>query len=103
MAMLRRDFMQPAAADALADAAGMSVSVFHRHFRAMTTFVALQFPGEAVAPDSRPPPDAGGRDEHCLCGRRGGYISASQFTREYARPCWCAAGPRDRRRKMSAA
>ena len=37
VAMLRRDFMQPVSVDALADAAGMSVSVFHRHFRAMTT------------------------------------------------------------------
>ncbi|STS90271.1 AraC family transcriptional regulator [Klebsiella variicola] len=41
--MLRRDFMQPVSVDALADAAGMSVSVFHRHFRAMTTLSPLQF------------------------------------------------------------
>ena len=43
VAMLRRDFMQPVSVDALADAAGMSVSVFHRHFRAMTTLSPLQF------------------------------------------------------------
>ena len=41
--MLRRDFMQPVSVDALADAAGMSVSVFHRHFRAMTTLSPCSF------------------------------------------------------------
>ena len=40
---------------------------------------------EAVAPNPRPPPDAGGRMSIAQAAGEVGYISVSQFTREYAR------------------
>ena len=81
VAMLRRDFMQPVSVDALADAAGMSVSVFHRHFRAMTTLSPLQFQKQLRLIHAR---------------------SVSQFTREYARLYGAPPGRDRRREKMSA-
>ncbi len=54
VAMLRRDLCSQSASTRRADAAGMSVSVFHRHFRVMTTLSPLQFQKQ-LRLDPRPP------------------------------------------------
>ena len=97
VAMLRRDFMQPVSVDALADAAGMSVSVFHRHFRAMTTLSPLQFQKQLRLIHARRLMLAEGMSIAQAAGEVG-YISVSQFTREYARLYGAPPG-RDRRRE----
>ena len=100
-AMLRRDFMQPVSVDALADAAGMSVSVFHRHFRAMTTLSPLQFQKQLRLIHARRLMLAEGMSIAQAAGEVG-YISVSQFTREYARLYGAPPGRDRRREKMSA-
>lgn len=99
VAMLRRDFMQPVSVDALADAAGMSVSVFHRHFRAMTTLSPLQFQKQLRLIHARRLMLAEGMSIAQAAGEVG-YISVSQFTREYARLYGAPPG-RDRRREKN--
>ncbi len=101
VAMLRRDFMQPVSVDALADAAGMSVSVFHRHFRAMTTLSPLQFQKQLRLIHARRLMLAEGMSIAQAAGEVG-YISVSQFTREYARLYGAPPGRDRRREKMSA-
>ena len=98
---LRRDFMQPVSVDALADAAGMSVSVFHRHFRAMTTLSPLQFQKQLRLIHARRLMLAEGMSIAQAAGEVG-YISVSQFTREYARLYGAPPGRDRRREKMSA-
>ncbi len=93
VAMLRRDFMQPVSVDALADAAGderlcLSPS-FPRHDHAVAAAVS-----EAVTPDPRPPPDAGGRDEYCAGCRGGGLYQRVAVHPGIRSPVWRAAGPR---------
>lgn len=101
VAMLRRDFMQPVSVDALADAAGMSVSVFHRHFRAVTTLSPLQFQKQLRLIHARRLMLAEGMSIAQAAGEVG-YISVSQFTREYARLYGAPPGRDRRREKMSA-
>ena len=87
--------------DALADAAGMSVSVFHRHFRAMTTLSPLQFQKQLRLIHARRLMLAEGMSIAQAAGEVG-YISVSQFTREYARLYGAPPGRDRRREKMSA-
>ncbi|HHO0200619.1 TPA: AraC family transcriptional regulator N-terminal domain-containing protein [Klebsiella quasipneumoniae] len=101
VAVLRRDFMQPVSVDALADAAGMSVSVFHRHFRAMTTLSPLQFQKQLRLIHARRLMLAEGMSIAQAAGEVG-YISVSQFTREYARLYGAPPGRDRRRERMSA-
>lgn len=81
---LKRDYAQPLRAAELAALAGMSVSSFHHHFKAVTTLSPLQYQKQLRLQEAR----------RLLLGSalgaadvayQVGYESPSQFSREYAR------------------
>jgi len=81
---VREHFAQPIAVDALADLVHMSVSSFHQHFKAVTSMSPLQYQKVLRLHEARRLMlsrmlDAGS------AGRQVGYLSASQFSREYTR------------------
>ena len=81
---VREHFGQPIAVDDLADLAHMSVSSFHQHFKAVTSMSPLQYQKVLRLHEARRLMlsrmlDAGS------AGRQVGYLSASQFSREYTR------------------
>lgn len=84
VAWMREHFAQPMTVESLADLAHMSVSSFHQHFKAITTMSPLQYQKALRLQEARRlmlsrTMDAG------TAGRQVGYLSASQFSREYAR------------------
>jgi AraC-like DNA-binding protein len=84
LSWIREHFAQPMAIEALADLAHMSVSSFHQHFKAVTSMSPLQYQKVLRLHEARRLMlsrllDAGS------AGREVGYLSASQFSREYAR------------------
>jgi AraC-like DNA-binding protein len=84
VAMLRRDFAQPLRVETLAEAAGMSPSSFHQHFKSITSLSPLQFQKQLRLIEARRLMLA----EECSPGMAAfsvGYESVTQFTREYAR------------------
>jgi AraC-like DNA-binding protein len=81
---VRANFAQPMAIEALADLAHMSPSSFHQHFKAVTSMSPLQYQKVLRLHEARRlmmsrVMDAGS------AGREVGYLSASQFSREYTR------------------
>jgi AraC-like DNA-binding protein len=81
---LREEFARPLRIEDVAREAGMSVSGFHHHFKAVTAMSPLQFQKRMRLQEARrlmlgEDLDAGG------AGRRVGYGDASQFSREYKR------------------
>jgi AraC-like DNA-binding protein len=84
VAILRKDFMRPIRIEELADAASMSVSVFHQHFRTITTLSPLQFQKQLRLIYARRLMVADGVSI-AQAAYAVGYVSVSQFTREYAR------------------
>lgn len=81
---LRKDFMHPIRIRELASAAGMSVSVFHQHFRSLTTLTPLQFQKQLRLIHARNQMLTRGVGiTHAASAV--GYTSVSQFTREYVR------------------
>jgi AraC-like DNA-binding protein len=81
---VRANFTQPMAVEHLADLAHMSLSSFHQHFKAVTAMSPLQYQKMLRLHEARRLMlsrmlDAGS------AGRQVGYLSASQFSREYAR------------------
>lgn len=81
---LRQHFNEPAEIDDLAQMVNMSVTSFHRQFKAVTSMSPLQYQKALRLQEARrlmltASLDAGS------AGRRVGYMSASQFTREYGR------------------
>ncbi len=84
VAILRKDFMRPIRIEELADAASMSVSVFHQHFRTITTLSPLQFQKQLRLIYARRLMVADGVSI-AQAAYAVGYASVSQFTREYAR------------------
>jgi AraC-like DNA-binding protein len=81
---LRRDFDRPLRVEDVAREAGMSVSGFHHHFKAVTAMSPLQFQKRVRLQEARrlmlgEHLDAAG------AGHRVGYGDASHFTREYKR------------------
>jgi AraC-like DNA-binding protein len=84
VATLRMEFAQPLPVERLAAIAGMSVSSFHQHFRAVTSLSPLQFQKQLRLIEAR-------RlmlSEGASAGNAAfavGYESVSQFTREYGR------------------
>lgn len=81
---VRTNFAQPMAVEALADLAHMSQSSFHQHFKAVTSMSPLQYQKVLRLHEARRlmlsrMMDAGS------AGRQVGYLSASQFSREYTR------------------
>lgn len=81
---LRRDFDQPLRIDTLARDAGMSVSGFHHHFKAVTAMSPLQFQKQIRLQEARRIM-LGENLDAASAGYRVGYDDASQFSREYKR------------------
>lgn len=81
---LRANFSRPMKVEDLAKLANMSVSSFHQHFRSVTSMSPLQYQKVLRLQEARrlmlsPMMDAGTASRHV------GYMSASQFSREYGR------------------
>ncbi len=81
---LNRNFTAPFSAEPLAQKAGMSVSHFHRRFKAVTTLSPLQYQKHLRLLEARRLLLAGTGDV-ATAGFTVGYESASQFVREYRR------------------
>ena len=84
IAIIRDRYDEKVRIDELADAASMSVTSFHRHFRAFTNMSPLQFHKRIRLHEARrlllsSEGDAASVSLHV------GYESASQFSREYRR------------------
>jgi AraC-like DNA-binding protein len=81
---LRANFSQPMKVEDLADLVHMSVSSFHEHFKAVTSMSPLHYQKVLRLQEARrlmlaTMMDAGSASQ------RVGYLSASQFSREYGR------------------
>lgn len=81
---LRNDFDQPVCIEALARELGMSLSVFHQHFKAVTAMSPLQFQKQLRLQEARRLMLGEGLNA-ASAGYRVGYHDASHFTREYKR------------------
>ncbi len=82
--VLRADFAQPVPVERLAAVAGMSLSSFHKHFRALTSLSPLQFQKQLRLIEAKRLMQAEGTNAS-LAAFTVGYESVSQFTREYRR------------------
>jgi AraC-like DNA-binding protein len=81
---LRTNFSEPMKVEDLAELAHMSVSSFHQHFKSVTAMSPLQFQKVLRLQEARrlmlsTMMDASNASSHV------GYVSASQFSREYSR------------------
>jgi len=84
VAVMRTDYSQRLPVERLADAAGMSPSSFHQHFRAVTSLSPLQFQKQLRLIEARRLMlSEGVSASHAAFTV--GYESVSQFTREYGR------------------
>lgn len=81
---IRRDFAKPIRVDSLAEKAAMSVSAFHRHFKAVTTLSPLQYQKRVRLLTARTLMVASARNVTAAAFEVG-YESATQFSRDYAR------------------
>ncbi|MBF5057525.1 AraC family transcriptional regulator [Alcanivorax sp. 521-1] len=81
---LRRDYREAISVDALASLAGMSVSTFHAHFKAVTNMSPLQFQKSIRLVEARALMVTRQLDAASTACQVG-YESPSQFSREYAR------------------
>lgn len=81
---MRENYATPVRIEDLARMAGMSTSVFHRHFRAVTAMSPLQFQKRIRLQQARSLLVAQPGDVAAV-GHFVGYDSPSQFTREYRR------------------
>lgn len=84
VAVLRADYKKPLPVDELAATAGMSLSSFHRHFRAFTSLSPLQFQKNLRLIEARRLMMSEGTSASSAAFNVG-YESVSQFNREYAR------------------
>ena len=85
---IRRDFAQPLRVEDLAEKAAMSVSAFHRHFKAVTALSPLQYQKRIRLLQARTLLVAGGKSVTSAAFDVG-YESVTQFSREYARAFGC--------------
>jgi AraC-like DNA-binding protein len=81
---LRRHYDEPVRVEELAALTGMSPSSFHRHFRAVTTMTPIQYQKQLRLQEARARLIARKGDVAGV-GFAVGYVSASQFNREYRR------------------
>ncbi|ANH69939.1 AraC family transcriptional regulator [Mitsuaria sp. 7] len=81
---LRRDFAQPLRVDDLAAEAAMSVSAFHRQFKAVTALSPLQYQKQVRLLHARKLLIAA-RGSVTTVAHEVGYESPTQFSREYGR------------------
>lgn len=84
VAVIRRDYNAPLRTADLASVAGMSVSAFHEHFRAVTATTPLQFQKQLRLMEARRMIMAGGNSVSTTAFEVG-YESPTQFSREYSR------------------
>jgi AraC-like DNA-binding protein len=84
VAWVRENFAQPMAVDDLAELAHMGQSSFHHYFKAVTSMTPLQYQKVLRLHEARRLMLARMMDAGSA-GREVGYVSASQFSREYAR------------------
>lgn len=82
--MIRFNFRIPLRMEQLADAAGMSISAFHVHFRSATSLSPLQFQKQLRLIEARRCMLADGA-AIATAAFAVGYESVQQFTREYGR------------------
>lgn len=84
VALIREEYTKPLPIERLAEAARMSVSSFHQHFRAITTLSPLQFQKQLRLIEARRLMlTKGASASHAAY--LVGYESVPQFTREYGR------------------
>jgi AraC-like DNA-binding protein len=81
---IRTGYAEPLRIEDLAKIAGMSVTSFHRHFRAITAMSPLQFLKQIRLQEARTRLIVDSRDVAAV-GYAVGYDSPSQFSREYRR------------------
>lgn len=81
---LKKHFSEPTNIKALADLAGMSMTSFHRHFKAVTLMTPIQYRTQLRLHEARRMLLAGGLAAGAA-GATVGYDSQSQFTRDYKR------------------
>ena len=81
---IRAHFAQPVTVEEMAASAHMSASSFHQRFKAVTTMSPLQYQKVLRLHEARRLMLFQKMDASDAC-RRVGYLSASQFSREYAR------------------
>ncbi len=81
---IRQHFAESLSVEELAALATMSVSSFHRHFRAVTAMTPIQFQKQIRLQEARSRLLADA-DDVAAVGFAVGYDSASQFSREYSR------------------
>lgn len=84
VALLRSDFARTLPVERLAEVAGMSLSSFHQHFRAVTSLSPLQFQKGLRLIEARRLMLAEGASASSAAFAVG-YESVPQFTREYGR------------------
>jgi len=82
--LLRADFRKPIPVEKLAQVAGLSLTAFRRHFRAMTSVSPNQFQKQLRLGEARRLMMTQGYGAS-RAAFEVGYASASQFSREYAR------------------
>lgn len=81
---IRANFNQPMSIEALAEAAVMSVTSFHRHFKAITLMTPVQYRTQIRLQEARRLMIVEGRPAGVV-GASVGYDTQSQFTRDYKR------------------
>ena len=81
---IRAHFAQPVTVDEMAESVGMSASSFHERFKAVTSMSPLQYQKVLRLHEARRLMLFQDLDASDAC-RRVGYLSPSQFSREYAR------------------
>ena len=81
---IRRDFAEPIGVERLAERASMSVSAFHRHFKAVTNLSPLQYQKRVRLLQARTLMVASAKSVMAAAFEVG-YESATQFSRDYAR------------------
>lgn len=81
---IRRDYAEPIRVERLAQRAAMSLSAFHRHFKAVTTLSPLQYQKRVRLLQARMLMVANAKSVTCAAFEVG-YESATQFSRDYAR------------------
>jgi AraC-like DNA-binding protein len=84
VALIRANVAKALGVEQLAEAAGMSVSSFHEHFRAITSLTPLQFQKQLRLIEARRMMLADG-EMISNAAYAVGYESVTQFTREYGR------------------
>jgi AraC-like DNA-binding protein len=81
---LRANFSQPMKVEELAELVHMSASSFHEHFKSVTSMSPLQYQKVLRLQEARRLMLSTMMDAGAAC-QRVGYLSASQFSREYSR------------------